>query len=117
MKSGPYHYMQEIGSDPLTFIVGREDADGRFQPHSTHRSKDAAAERVAYLNGNDLAVAALVRIAEAVELVFQNVAQLTEDRDLWRSYAREQEDAMLTLERRVASLRGVITRMKKRGLV
>ena len=40
-----------IRSEPSLWTVGFYEPDGKWNPESDHGSKDAAAERVNYLNG------------------------------------------------------------------
>jgi hypothetical protein len=41
-----------IKSEPQLWTVGFYDPKGEWQPESDHTSPEAAAKRVAYLNGN-----------------------------------------------------------------
>ncbi|MBU1080882.1 MAG: hypothetical protein KKB59_10390 [Spirochaetes bacterium] len=43
-----YVYIQ---SEPSLWTVGFYKPDGKFEPESDHETAEAAAERVAYLNG------------------------------------------------------------------
>lgn len=45
-----YVYIQ---SEPNLYTVGFYDPDGKWHPESDHESANSAAERVAYLNGNN----------------------------------------------------------------
>jgi hypothetical protein len=40
-----------IESEPGLYTVGFYDSKGKWQPESDHTSKEAAAERIHYLNG------------------------------------------------------------------
>lgn len=43
-----YVYIQ---SEPQLWTVGFYDPNGKWQPESDHKTSEAAADRVAYLNG------------------------------------------------------------------
>ena len=54
-----------------------------------------------------------LRIADAMELMAKNHAQLIEERDRFKRWWQEEQSKVSKLYRRVAALRGVITRLKK----
>ena len=54
----------------------------------------------------------LLRIAEATELMAQNHKELVHDRDMYEEYWREEEERRAKLEKRIAGLKGYITRLK-----
>ena len=60
-----------------------------------------------------LKVGALLRIADAAELMAKNYQQMQRDLDYYKVQCAHFEGKSAALERRINSLRGVITRMKK----
>ncbi len=58
----------------------------------------------------------LLRIAEATELMAQNHKDLVRDRDDHERWYREEQEKAYNLEKRIAGLKGYITRLKKRCL-
>ena len=56
---------------------------------------------------------AILRIADACELMAKNHDELVLQRDLFRDALQEKITAIIGLERKIAALRGVITKMKK----
>ena len=56
----------------------------------------------------------LLRIAEATELMAQNHKDLVRDRDDYERWYREENKKVKILEKRVAGLKGYITKLKKR---
>ena len=63
----------------------------------------------------EIKVGSLQRIADAAELMAQNHAQLIRERDNYKRWYEAALDRRHSLERRVAALRGVITKMKRRS--
>lgn len=66
------------------------------------------------LEHDDLSFGALLRIADAAELMAQNHATLLQERDNYQRWYREEKEKKCALERRVNSLRGAITLLKKK---
>lgn len=58
----------------------------------------------------------LLRIADATELMAKNYQELINDRDRFKRWYNDEQTRRYRLERRIASLRGVITRMKRNSL-
>ena len=56
----------------------------------------------------------LLRIAEATELIAQNHKDLVRDRDDFERWYREENKKVHILEKRIAGLKGYITKLKKR---
>lgn len=70
-------------------------------------------------DSNDLTVdqiklGALLRIADATELIAKEHARLIRDRDQYKRWHDEERAAKEILERRINALKGVITKMKRR---
>jgi hypothetical protein len=63
----------------------------------------------------ELKMGALFRIADAVEAMSQNHVELTRQRDLYHKLMQEEREETARLGRVISSLRGVITKMKRRG--
>ena len=57
---------------------------------------------------------ALLRIAEAVELMAKDHKDLVRDRDDYERWYREENGKVKILEKRIAGLKGYITKLKKR---
>lgn len=68
------------------------------------------------LSVEELKAGALLRIADATELMAKRYSELIDSRDSWERTARSRQARIETLQRRNAALRGHITRIKK-GLV
>lgn len=56
----------------------------------------------------------LQRIADAVEVMSRSHAALLSERDSYKRQYEHQRDYVAALERRVAALRGVVTKLKKK---
>lgn len=56
---------------------------------------------------------ALLRIADATELMAKRHTELMTQRDYYERLARERADSIETIRRQRAALRGTITRMKR----
>lgn len=59
---------------------------------------------------------ALQRIADAVEKMAQSYDRMRDDRDRWQRRANESQAEAERLARRIAALKGTITRMKRKGV-
>jgi hypothetical protein len=55
----------------------------------------------------------LQRIADATELMATSYQSLIEERDRYKRYYEERKKNMASMERRIAALRGVITKLRK----
>jgi hypothetical protein len=64
---------------------------------------------------DELQLGALLRIADAAERVSRKYSDIETDRDWYKKRNRELKDTNKHLVRVISSLRGVITRMKRRG--
>lgn len=62
---------------------------------------------------DEIKTGAIFRIADACELMAKNHAQLIDERDRYKRWYDQKCEQNYRLERRINSLRGVITRMKK----
>lgn len=71
-------------------------------PHGLHPSID------------QIQLGCLQRIADATEKMAGNYDALIHDRDLYKRWYNEERERNARLERRIRSLRGVITRMKRK---
>lgn len=58
-------------------------------------------------------IGCLQRIADATEKMAQSYAALIEERDLYKRWYDEEERRRHSAERRIAALKGVITKLKK----
>lgn len=71
-----------------------------------------------YTTGNisteQLQLGAIMRIADATEKIAQNYSSLIEERDRYKRWYNEGSEERRRLERRISSLKGVITKIKKR---
>lgn len=65
------------------------------------------------LNLEHVQTGAVLRIADAVEKMASRYTALIDEAERLRRYDREQRNAINRLNRRIASLKGVITRQKK----
>lgn len=63
-------------------------------------------------NVEDIQLGCLLRIADATEAMAKEHTRLIRDRDYYEAGYRRQRKEIEALARRIASLRGVITRMK-----
>ena len=62
----------------------------------------------------ELQFGAILRIADAAELMAKNHQQLTEQRDLYKRWYEQQKQIEKMLCRRIAGLQGYITKLKKK---
>lgn len=67
------------------------------------------------MTGEEIKVGCLQRIAAATEAMAKNHDQLVRDRDYYKKLADSRADSLNHAERRIASLKGVITKLKKAG--
>lgn len=65
------------------------------------------------INDDSLKVGALMRIADATEMMARNYDQLIAERDRYKRWYEQERQSGQRMFRRINSLRGVITRMKK----
>ena len=66
-------------------------------------------------NNDQLKLGCLQRIADATELMAQNYQSLIHELNLYKQSFKEEEGRRLHQEKCNAALRGVITKMKKKG--
>ena len=66
-------------------------------------------------NHDQLKLGCLQRIADAIELMAQNYQSLIGQRNTYENWYKEERNKRLHQERCNAALRGVITKMKKKG--
>jgi hypothetical protein len=66
------------------------------------------------LGQDEIRNGALQRIAVALELMSRSWSSLRDERDYYERESRSEREHRKRLERRVAALRGVVTRMKKK---
>lgn len=64
----------------------------------------------------DLEFGALLRIADAAEVMAQRYQDLIDERDRYKRYHDEELARRRRSEFRIAALKGVITKLKRRGL-
>jgi hypothetical protein len=62
-----------------------------------------------------LKIGTLQRIADATEAMAKNHVALTRERDMYERMYRDRQATCERLARQVSALRGVITKLKKRG--
>lgn len=63
---------------------------------------------------NELKLGALMRIADATEVMAHEYKRLIEQRDMYERWWRESSAGVKRLERRNAALRGQITKLRKK---
>jgi len=68
------------------------------------------------LDNDSLKTGSLMRIADACELMVKNHDQLVSERDRYKRWYESERQAREHADRRCNSLRGVITRMKKKAV-
>lgn len=66
------------------------------------------------LSHDQIKLGALLRIADALELVSKNHRNLIDERDRFEKYYREEQNDNQTQRRRVAGLKGYIRRLKRK---
>lgn len=66
------------------------------------------------ISTEELQLGAIMRIADATEKIAQNYSSLIEERDRYKRWYNEGSEERRRLERRISSLKGVITKIKKR---
>lgn len=67
----------------------------------------------ANLNNDELQLGAILRIADATESMAQNYVRLQNERDRYERWYKDSKASGERMARRIAALRGVITKMKK----
>ena len=65
------------------------------------------------MNNVELKLGAMLRIADATEVMAQNHIKLQADRDMYKRWYEDENRRRQKLERSNAALRGVINKMKK----
>ena len=65
------------------------------------------------LNKDELQLGALLRIADATEVMAQNHVKLQNERDMYARWYKDSKARGERMARRIAALQGVITKMKK----
>ena len=60
----------------------------------------------------EIQIGCLQRIADGIEAMGKNVVALEADRDWWKRHAKEAVATNQNLRRRIAGLKGVLTRLK-----
>ena len=71
-----------IKSEPKLFTVGFYDSLGIFQPESDHDSKEKAASRVSYLNGNKSSSEKSMKILDMIILDCETDVKVFEGKEL-----------------------------------
>lgn len=64
---------------------------------------------------DSIKLGALLRIADAAELMAKYLQQLINERDQYKRYYEEKRESCNRMGRRISALQGVITRMKKKS--
>jgi hypothetical protein len=85
--------------------MGRNYRDETRKPYQDPGDKDFTLEQ--------LRTGSLLRIADAVEKMAANYTALQNERDRGLRWYEEERDANAVLRRRIVSLRGHITRLKR----
>ncbi len=81
------------------------------------RSREAwGREESASLSNDDIKLGAILRIADATEKMAQRHTELIAERDRYERWYRDENSRAESMRRTISSLRGVITKLKKRGL-
>ena len=65
------------------------------------------------LDRDAIKLGAILRIADATEVMARSYDQLIAERDRYKRWYEQERDSGMRMSRRINSLRGVITRMKK----
>lgn len=68
------------------------------------------------VSGEDIQIGCLQRIADATELMAKNYTKLQADLDMYKKWYNESDENRWALERKISSLRGVITKLKNKAL-
>lgn len=66
------------------------------------------------LSVEQLQTGALLRLADATEMMAKNYTSMQANLDWYKNQSQERHDRILSLEKQVSSLKGVITKLKKK---
>jgi hypothetical protein len=80
-----------------------------------HSKANFPSENWNFPTEGEIQTGALQRIADATELMAKNHKQLVNDRDLYEKWFRAERAARLHRDNQIRSLRGVITKLRKRA--
>lgn len=73
-------------------------------------------DRQLYATEEDIKTGALQRIADATEVMAKNYIKMQSDLDLYKRLYKEVSESNSRMARRIYSLKGVITKLKKKGV-
>lgn len=83
--------------------------------YRTESKKDYGTANKPPITIEQLNCGSLMRIADATEKMASNYTQLQNDRDWYKKKYHEQQDEIKHLNNRISSLKGTITKMKKKN--
>jgi plasmid maintenance system antidote protein VapI len=62
---------------------------------------------------DEVKAGAILRIADATEVMAQNFVRLQNERDMWQRDSEQRRDVIESLRRQNASLKGVVTKLRR----
>lgn len=85
-----------------------------FKSYAKESKKDWGTSDPGSITLEQIQTGAMLRMADASEKMASNYTDLQNDRDWYRQKYREKNDEIKHLNRRITSLKGVITKLKNR---